>query len=73
MWKTNIPFTIRWYDRNFKNVEWIDKAYARYCINEALALLKKHFSKEELKNALRQIYRAKLRAEEIREAEGLLS
>ena len=73
MWKTNIPFTIRWYYRNFNNVEWIDKAYARYCINEALALLKKHFSKEELKNALRQIYRAKLRAEEIREAEGLLS
>ena len=71
-WKTCIPESIRWYDRNFDNVEWDDKEHARRCVNQALELIKKMFTKEQVKDALRNILSARKSTEEIREAEGLL-
>ena len=71
-WKTRIPETIKWYDRNFDNVEWSDRGHARRCIDRALELIGKTFTKEEAKAALRQILSARESEEEIREAEGLL-
>ena len=72
-WKTRIPESIRWYDRNFDNVEWENKEYARLCINRALELITKDFSKDELMSAFRSILHARVSEEEIREAEGLLA
>lgn len=71
-WKTRIPESIRWYDRNFDNVEWDDKEHARRCVDKALELIKKMFTKEQVKDALRNILGARKSTEEIREAEGLL-
>lgn len=71
-WKTRIPETIKWYDRNFDNMEWDDKEHARRCVNQALELIKKMFTKEQVKDALRNILSARKSTEEIREAEGLL-
>lgn len=71
-WKTRIPETIRWYDRNFDNVEWTNKENARRCIDLALKMIKKSFTKDEAKMALRSIINAQESVEEIREAEGLL-
>lgn len=71
-WKTRIPETIKWYDRNFDNMEWNDKEYARRCVNQALELIKKMFTKDQVKDALRHILSARKSTEEIREAEGLL-
>ena len=71
-WQTTIPDSIRWYDRYFDNVEWSDKEHARWCVNKGLELIKKSFTKEEAKEALRRILSAKEDTEEIREAEGLL-
>lgn len=72
-WKSWIPSEIKWYDRNFDNVAWSDKEHARWCVNTALELLKKEFTKEDGLKALRRIRSAKESPEEIREAEGLLS
>jgi len=71
-WKTRIPETIKWYDRNFDNMEWNDKECARRCVNQALELIKKMFTKEQVRDALRHILSARKSTEEIREAEGLL-
>ena len=71
-WKTRLPSIIRWYDRNFDNVAWSDKEHARWCVNEALKLIDKEFTKEEVTKAFRRILSAKESMEEIREAEGLL-
>ena len=71
-WKTRIPSIIKWYDHNFDNVEWSDKEHARWCIDQALELIGKEFTKEELLKAFRRILSAKESMEEIREAEGLL-
>jgi len=53
-------------------VEWDDKEHARRCVNQALELIKKMFTKEQVKDALRNILSARKSTEEIREAEGLL-
>ena len=71
-WKHWIPNDIKWYDRNFENVVWSDKEHARWCIDQALELVGKDFTKEEGLKALRRIRSAKESLEEIREAEGLL-
>ena len=71
-WKTRIPSIIKWYDHNFDNVEWSDKEHARWCVNQAMELIGKEFTKEEVLKALRHIQSAKESMEEIREAEGLL-
>ena len=71
-WKVRIPNSIKWFDRNFNNVEWSDEEYARRCIDQALALIGGAFTKEEAKDALRRIFNARESLEEIREAEGLL-
>ena len=71
-WKVRIPQSIKWYDLNFDNVEWGSKEYARLCVDEALELIRKNFTKEEVKEALRRILSARENMEEIREAEGLL-
>ena len=71
-WKIRIPRNIQWYDRNFDNMEWSDKAYARHCIDQALELIKKSFTKDEVVDALHRILNARESTEEIREAEGLL-
>lgn len=71
-WKTRLPSIIRWYDHNFDNVAWSDKEHARWCVNEALKLINKEFTKEEVTKAFRRILSAKESMEEIREAEGLL-
>ena len=71
-WKTRIPSIIKWYDHNFDNVEWSDKEHARWCIDQALELIGKEFTKEEVLKAFRRILSAKESMEEIREAEGLL-
>ncbi|MDO5489837.1 MAG: hypothetical protein Q4F52_06980 [Bacteroidaceae bacterium] len=51
---------------------WSDKEHARWCVNEALKLIDKEFTKEEVTKAFRRILSAKESMEEIREAEGLL-
>lgn len=71
-WKTTIPNTIKWYDRNFGNLKWSNKDKARKTINEALTRIRKTFTHEEGKDALRSIWRELESLEEIREAEGLL-
>ena len=71
-WKSRLPSIIRWYDHNFDNVAWSDKEHARWCIDEALKLIGKEFTKEEVTKAFRRILSAKESMEEIREAEGLL-
>lgn len=71
-WKSWVPNDIKWYDRNFDNVAWTDKEHARWCIDQALELIGKEFTKEEVLKALRRILSAKESMEEIREAEGLL-
>ena len=71
-WKTRIPSIIKWYDHNFDNVEWSDKEHARWCVDQAMELIGKEFTKEEVLKALRRIQSAKESMEEIREAEGLL-
>lgn len=71
-WKTRIPNSIKWYDRNFDNVEWSDIEYARRCVDQALELIGGSFTKEEVKDAFRRILTARESLEEIREAEGLL-
>ena len=71
-WKVRIPNMIKWYDRNYDNVAWSDKEHARWCINQALELISKEFTKEEVLKALRRIQSARESLEEIREAEGLL-
>lgn len=71
-WKVRIPNLIKWYDRNFDNVEWSDKEHGRWCIDQALELIGKEFTKEEVLKALRRIQSARESLEEIREAEGLL-
>lgn len=71
-WKTHIPERIKWYDRNFDNLEWSDKEHARWCIDQALKLIKEEFSKEDVNSALRRILSVRESIEEIREAEGLL-
>ena len=71
-WKSWVPNDIKWYDRNFDNVAWSDKEHARWCIDQALELIGKKFTKEEALKALRRIQSAKESEEEIREAEGLL-
>lgn len=72
-WKICIPNDIKWFDRNFDNVEWSDNEYARRCVDQALELIDGLFTKEEAEDALRSIIRARENLEEIREAEGLLS
>lgn len=71
-WKVRIPSRIKWYDRNYDNVAWSDKEHARWCIDQALELMDKEFTKEEVMKALRRILSARESQEEIREAEGLL-
>ena len=71
-WKTTIPNTIKWYDRNFGNLKWSNKDKARKTIDEALTRIRKTFTHEEGKDALRSIWRELESLEEIREAEGLL-
>ena len=71
-WKTRIPSIIKWYDHNFENVAWSDKEHARWCIDQALVLIDKEFTKEEMMKAFRRILSVKESMEEIREAEGLL-
>jgi hypothetical protein len=71
-WKSWVLNDIKWYDRNFDNVAWSDKEHARWCIDQALELIGKEFTKEEALKALRRIQSAKESEEEIREAEGLL-
>mgnify|MGYP002856250713 CR=1 FL=1 len=71
-WKHWIPNDIKWYDRNFDNVVWSDKEHARWCIDQALEMISKEFTKEEGLKAIRRIQSAKESWEEIREAEGLL-
>ena len=71
-WKVRIPNLIKWYDRNFDNVEWSDKEHGRWCIDQALELIGKEFTKEEVLKAFRRILSARESLEEIREAEGLL-
>ena len=71
-WKSRIPNDIKWYDRNFENVEWSDKEQARRCVDEALELIGGSFTKEEANDALCSIFNALESLEEIREAEGLL-
>lgn len=71
-WKSWVPSDIRWYDRNFDNVAWTDKDHARWCIDQALELIRGEFTKEEALKALRRIRSAKEKREEVREAEGLL-
>lgn len=71
-WKDRIPNDIKWYDRNFDNVAWCDNEHARWCIDQALELISKEFTKEEGLKALRRIRSARENLEEIREAEGLL-
>ena len=71
-WKSRIPNSIKWYDRNFDNVEWSDSEYARRCVDQALELIGGSFTKDEAKEAFRRILNARESLEEIREAEGLL-
>lgn len=71
-WKIHIPNDIKWYDRNFDNVEWSDNEYARRCVDQALELIGGPFTKEEAADAYRRILHARESLEEIREAEGLL-
>ena len=71
-WKIRIPNRIKWFDRNFDNVEWSDNKYARHCIDQALELIDGAFTKEEAMDAFRSILNARESLEEIREAEGLL-
>jgi len=71
-WKTRIPSRIKWYDRNFDNVEWSDREHARRCVDKALELIGDSFTKEEVMKAFRSILCAREGIEEIREAEGLL-
>lgn len=71
-WKIRIPNSIKWYDRNFDNMEWSDKVYARHCIDQALELIKKSFTKDEVVDALRRILGARENLENNRKAEGLL-
>ena len=71
-WKIRIPNRIKWFDRNFDNVEWSDNKYARHCVDQALELIGGSFTKEEAMDAFRSILNARESLEEIREAEGLL-
>ncbi len=72
LWKDDIPARIKWYDINFDNVEWRDKRVARRYIDSALKLLKKNFTKDDVKSALTCIRNEREGLVEIREAEGLL-
>lgn len=71
-WRTRIPENIRWHDRYFNTIEWCDKKCARQYIDEALTLIGKDFSKEEVMAAYRRILCEREDVEVIREAEGLL-
>ena len=71
MWETRVPQNIKWYDRNFNNVCWYDKDSARKYVDEALELLTRKYTREELLNAYQHIINAE-NQNEIREAEGLL-
>lgn len=71
-WRIRIPGQIKWYDHNFENVVWSDKAQARRYIDQALELISKDFTKDEVMQALYRILCVKESEEEIREAEGLL-
>lgn len=72
MWKTRMPATIRWYNRNFETIEWKDKEHARTIVNKALKLLGTPYTKIDLEKALNRIYDARKYTDEITEAEGLL-
>ena len=72
MWKTRMPATIRWYNRNFETIEWEDKEHARSIVNKALKLLGTPYTKIDLEKALNKIYDARKYTDEITEAEGLL-
>ena len=72
MWKTRMPATIRWYNRNFETIEWEDKEHARTIVNKALKLLGTPYTKIDLEKALNKIYDARKYTDEITEAEGLL-
>lgn len=71
LWETHVPQNIRWYDRNFNNVCWFDKADARECVDEAMKVLGRSYTREELLEAYQRIINAE-NSDEIREAEGLL-
>lgn len=71
-WKTRLPMNVRWYNRNFDNIQWTDKELARNYVDKAMELIETEFTKEEMKEALRRIFNVRESAEEIREAEGLL-
>jgi molecular chaperone DnaK len=70
-WETGVPHDIRWYDRNFDNVCWYDKDDARECVDEAIKVLGRKYTREELLDAYQKIINAENR-NEIREADGLL-
>lgn len=71
-WKTRLPESIRWYDKNFDNIEWKNPERAREQVNMALELLESRYTKDDLKAALRRLWHARESVDEIREAEGLL-
>lgn len=70
-WETCVPQNIKWYDRNFDNVCWYDKDTARERVDEAMKLLTRKYTREELLDAYQRIINAE-NHNEIREAEGLL-
>lgn len=71
LWETRVPQNIRWYDRNFSNVCWFNKDEAREHVDEAMRLLSRSYTREELLKAYQRIINAE-NSNEIREAEGLL-
>jgi len=69
--ESRVPSLIRWYDRNFDNVCWFDRNNARKCVDEAVRLLNRKYTKEEILDAYQHIINAE-NSDEIHEAEGLL-
>ena len=71
MWETRIPQNIRWYSSNFQNLSWNNAEVARKYVDEAVELLSKEYTKEELLTVYQHIVNER-NHDEVREAEGLL-
>lgn len=71
-WRTMIPAAVRWYDRNFDDLEWTNEERAKQRIEEALEVVNDDFTMEEGYYVLRRIRSLRKNTEYVREAEGLL-
>ena len=67
-----IPAAVRWYDRNFDDLEWTNEERAKQRIEEALEVVNDDFTMEEGYYVLRRIRSLRKNTEYVREAEGLL-